>query len=85
MQSEASVNLNNDITTSLRLRYTPKYLKISPPLGENSEKLLNKCVISLFNVYLLITVGKGGIYHVYAYFVAWVHTKKPSFYWANGE
>ena len=52
-----SVNLNNDITTSLRLRYTPKYLKISPPYGENGEKLLNKCVISLFNVYLLITVG----------------------------
>jgi hypothetical protein len=57
MQSEASVNLNNDITTSLRLRYTPKYLKISPPYGKNSRKSLNNCVISLFNDYLLITVG----------------------------
>jgi hypothetical protein len=48
--------------------------------GQNCGKSLNKCVISLLNDYLLIAVELGDIYHVYAHFVAWVHTKKTSFY-----
>jgi hypothetical protein len=71
MQSEVSVNLNNNMTTSLRLRYFPKSMKLNPPppisIRPKWRKILNflnKYVISIVQL-LLVDYSWIGRYIMY--------------------